>query len=124
MERHHGVLGLEFPVNEYREAEKSNNEWCDNVCFLPQGRTTAGEGEGDEEASECCDEENDSNNIELPEKRGENRPTMAFEGGHIVLQETGAFRFPLSMIECSQKGYTADCGFLNVSLSEEFILWV
>ena len=40
--------------------------------LLPEGGATAGEGEGDEEASEGGDEENNANDIELPEEGREN----------------------------------------------------
>ena len=72
MERNHGVFGLEFPEHPGGETQESNDEGGNDMGLLPEGGATSGEGEGDEEASEGGNEENDANDIELPEEGREN----------------------------------------------------
>jgi hypothetical protein len=65
---HKRVPSARLPHHECRDAAEANDEHGDNVPCAPLvlGRTS--DGEGDEDERKHRDEENDSGDVELPEK--------------------------------------------------------
>jgi hypothetical protein len=65
-----GVPACSFPPDPNREDTGANNDRSDNVCLSPLGLDATGKTEGDQEAGDRSNEEDCTDDIELPEEVG------------------------------------------------------
>jgi hypothetical protein len=84
VERNQGVLASSLPQDPNREDTSTNNDRSDNVSLTPFRLLTTSEGEWYEEESDRSNQENSTDDIELPEHvRSERSETELLEGGSV-----------------------------------------
>jgi hypothetical protein len=60
------------------------------VSFSPLGLGTSGKGEWDQEQGDRSNEEDSTDNVELPEKVGDDPPSELLEGSSVAGQSTSS----------------------------------
>lgn len=68
VEGHKGVLALSLPQDPDGECASTNDDRRDDVRLAPQGLLSAGKGKGHEEEGNRRDEEDGTDDVELPEQ--------------------------------------------------------
>lgn len=82
-----------LPVDPNRNKQNSNNKWCYDFSRLPLRSDTPGECERHENTSEHGNQENDTNDVQMPEQLyGQLSTTKHFKGAFIRFELTGLLR--------------------------------
>jgi hypothetical protein len=108
-ERHQRVLCPSFPPDEDRQAAHADDNHRDDVPRLPLVRGAAGDRQGHQDQCEDGDDEDDADNVELPEECDDEaaEPKLLVRRG--MLDESALTR-RLAMAEpqCAEEGDGAD----------------
>jgi hypothetical protein len=80
-----------------------------DVCGSPCSRDSTSKSKGNKDQGEDGDHENDTDDVELPEKLlGESCETVMSERGGVVVEDTGACGSSLGEVESDDKGKATD----------------
>ena len=89
MERNQGVLALSLPQDPNGEDTSSDDNRSDDVSLTPLGLLTTSKGEWHEEEGDGSDEEDSTDDIELPEEvRGKVPEAELLERGSVACEGT------------------------------------